>query len=1042
VSITAFAVRNYRFIIVITVAAVLLGVMGFLQMPRQEDPNLSTFGGIITVIYPGASADEIEDRVLEPIEEAAHELEEVDEVQSSASDDVAVIRAEFRDDVDKDEAYDLLVQRVTAVRGDLPAGVTDFDIRTTRPLDVVVFEIAIWGEGAEPSLLEAWGEELEARLRSLPDAGRVRVEASQAEEVHVRVDPARLAETGLALSQVVDLLAAANGDIPGGVVHSGDRRFSVRPNAKFRDLDDVRATVLTAVNGRPVRVEHVAEVSWGYEDPSYLARYNGHPAVLVTITQKEDRNIFDLANDVRGVLAGLQEDLPGGIQAAVAFDQAESVESNLRTFSMSLLQGGLIIVLLVALITGWRSALAVLSALMISVGASFFLLDNAGIALQQMSIAGLVTVLGLLVDNAIVVVEGILRARSAGVSAIKAAIQGTDRVATAVASSTATTVAAFVPMMRTEGSVGEFTRDIPIVVSVVLIVSLGVALLVTPLVAWKLFRTPGSTRPFVVSRWFDRHLTEHLYDRTLGFVVRRPRVIMLLAVVLTVAMLGLTPFIGMSFFPAAEKPLFLVTVEAPRGTSIRATDSRVRDVEAWMMSRPEVVAVTANIGKGNPQIYYNQIREAEAGHLAQLLVTVSREDASRVPALVREVREAFDGRPDFTVKAKQFMQGPPVGLPVSIELTGEDLESLSAHATRIEDALRRIPGAVNVENDLRPGPARLDLRVDPVTAGKLGLNAGVVAREVRYAISGEAATVLRMGDEDYDVVVRVAPEGEEGFADLERVRLPLPGGTPVPLSQLTRPTLAPTYAAINHTDLKRSVIVGADVDGRLAADVLADLLPVVEELKLAPEESWRVIGEDEERDRAFMSMLTNVFVALALIYGILVLQFGSFRQPLVVFTSLPVALTGSALGLMIGGWSFGFTAFIGLLALTGIVVNNAIVLVDRINQHRREGMEIVEAIVVGSKSRLQPILMTTGTTVAGLLPLTLSRSSLWSPMGWVIIGGLMVSTFVTLVLVPAIYLVMTRQEKSTETILARNGGTDRDPDGSRRGLGVTPATSS
>ena len=246
------------------------------------------------------------------------------------------------------------------------------------------------------------------------------------------------------------------------------------------------------------------------------------------------------------------------------------------------------------------------------------------------------------------------------------------------------------------------------------------------------------------------------------------------------------------------------------------------------------------------------------------------------------------------------------------------------------------------------------------------------------------------------------------------MRLPLAGAPAVPLSQLTRPVLSPTYAAIHHTDLKRSVVVGADVDGRLAADVLADLLPAVERLDLGPRESWKIIGEDEERDRAFLSMLVNLVTAIGLIYGILVLQFRSFRQPLVVFTSLPVALTGSALGLLLGGWSFGFTAFIGLLALTGIVVNNAIVLVDRVNGLRAGGADLETALREGARSRLQPIVMTTATTIAGLLPLTLSRNSLWSPMGWVIIGGLLVSTVVTLYLVPALYAVLEGRGETVE----------------------------
>jgi multidrug efflux pump subunit AcrB/outer membrane protein TolC len=1008
-SISAFSIRNYRFVIVLTAALVAIGVLGFLQMPRQEDPTLSTFGGVVTVIYPGASVDEIEDRVIEPVEKSLHELEEVKQLTSTAQEGVGVIVAEFRDDVDKERGYDKLVQRVSTAKGQLPGGVTEVRTRTEKPSDVVVLEVAIHGPGAEPRTLKIWADELESRLRVLDDAKSVKVEGAQDEQVQVTVDPARLADAGLTLGQVYAALASANDNVPGGVVHAGDRRLSVRPNARFETLEDVRNAVLTTVDGRPVRVGDMAEVAWGYADPTYETRYDGEPAVLVTMTQKEGRNIFTLARAAKAELDRFSRELPPGLTASIVSDQSESVSHNLNTFGMNLLQGGLIIALLVALVTGWRSAAAVVIALLTSVGVSFALLHFWGIALQQMSIAGLVIVLGLLVDNAIVVAEEILTHRRRGLEAVKAAIKGADRVAAAVASSTATTVAAFVPMMRTEGSVGEFTRDIPIVVSVVLLVSLAVALAVTPLVAARLFRSKRSLRSVGISRWVERVVVNRWYAKALGNALAHPWRVVGLALAGGAVILSLTAFVGMSFFPAAEKPVFLVRVETPRGTSLAATSARTRAVEAWLMARPEVTSITTNLGEGNPKIYYNHTRLASAANRAELVVTTARRDVDRIPALAREIRAAFDGDPDFTVEAKVFQQGPPVGLPVSVRLTGNDLESLSRHAAVVEDALRKIPGAVNVSNDLRPGPPRLDLRVDPVLAGKLGVNAGTVAREVRLALAGAPATVLRKGDDDYDVVVRAAPEGRESFVDVERMRLPVPGGTSVPLSQLTRPVLTHTYSAIEHTDMKRSVIVGSDVDGRLAADVMADLQPTLASLKLAPDESYKIIGEDEERDRAFLSMLENVIVAIGLIYGILVLQFRSFKQPLIIFTSLPLALCGSVLGLLIGGWSFGFTAFIGLLALTGIVVNNAIVLVDRMNQLRAEGMTLTEAITTGSASRLQPILMTTGTTVAGLLPLSLSGSSMWGPMGWVIIGGLGVSTLITLLLVPAVYVLLERR---------------------------------
>jgi outer membrane protein TolC len=479
-----------------------------------------------------------------------------------------------------------------------------------------------------------------------------------------------------------------------------------------------------------------------------------------------------------------------------------------------------------------------------------------------------------------------------------------------------------------------------------------------------------------------------------------------------VLILGLAPLVGMNFFPDAEKPVFLVRVNTPEGTSIERTMAKAIEVERMLLAEDDVRAVTVNVGDGNPVMYYNHRPARTASNVAEIVVTVRRDRKDLTPALARRVRERFADHPDMVVESKVLRQGPPVGLPVSIEIKGRDLARLRAHADQLEAELRQIPGAINVTHDLRPGPPRLDLRIDPVKAGKLGVSKEDVAREVRIALAGAEATILRAGDEDHAVMVRVAREGAEDIRDLDRLRLPLPGGEPVPLRQLIEPKLSPTYAQIHHADLERAVIVGSDVDGRLATEIVSELLPAVRRLELGPEESWRVIGEDEERDRAFLSMLQNVLVALALIYGILVLQFRSFQLPLVIFTSIPVALGGSVLGLLVGGWPFGFTAFIGLLALTGIVVNNAIVLVDQINRLRDEGHDLIEALYEGSMSRLQPIVLTTLTTISGLLPLTLSGDSMWGPMGWVIIGGLVASTGVTLLLVPALYLIIERRGES------------------------------
>ncbi|MEZ4655592.1 MAG: efflux RND transporter permease subunit [Candidatus Eisenbacteria bacterium] len=692
-SIPGFAMRNYRFILVLSVAGILLGIVGFLQMPRQEDPNMSAYWNTVTAIYPGATAEEVEDRVVEPLEEAADELEEIRELRSVSLEGVGVLQVEFREDVDVEEANRLLVERITSKRSELPDGVLDVKVEQRKPSNVVMLEVAVHGMTSD-SLLQEWAEELADRLRLLDDSKAVDTYGRREQEVAVLIDPARIGEMGLSLSGIARRVSAAGGEIPGGVVHAGDRRLSIRPSERLASLEDVRNIVISTVDGRPVRLRDVATVDWTTTEARHRVRYDGESAVLVTVSLKEGRNVFHLAEQARRTLASFQGDLPSDVSATVVLDQSRDVKDRLHNFWRNLLQGGAIISIFVAIIVGWRSALVVISAMLLSVTVSFGLMQAWGIVLQQMSIAGLVVVLGLLVDNAIVVVEAIARERRSGLDAIRAAVTGTERVAAAVASSTATTVAAFVPMMRTAGSVGEFTRDIPRVVSLVLVVSLAVAVCMTPLVAARLFRTERSVRSFGMSDWIERNITQRGYRRLIGQAVERPVRVIALVLLGAVALIALFPVLGMSFFPAAEKPVFLVELSTPQGTSFESTEAQAVKVSSYLRSELGVLAVTSNIGDGNPVMYYNHLPAPSASHRAELVVTIDRERVREIPELARRIRGRFADDPDVVVEPKILVQGPPIGLPVSIEIMGEDLERLRAHADRPRRYRSEIPGAV------------------------------------------------------------------------------------------------------------------------------------------------------------------------------------------------------------------------------------------------------------------------------------------------------------------------------------------------------------
>ncbi|RRJ82454.1 efflux RND transporter permease subunit [Aestuariirhabdus litorea] len=1004
------AVNNYQFTLVVVLLGVVLGGISLLTMPRSEDPQVTLAMADVIAVYPGTTPQDMEKLVVDPIEEALNSLDDVKEIKTVIEDGLSLTHIEFHELEEAEDYYDDVVQAMAQVRDQLPADLLRLEALRISPSDVNIMMVALLSESAPYRDLKRIAERLETRLEASPGVKQADVWAIPDQQVQIRADLERMGHLGISLDNLLEAVQAAAVNVPGGHVDAGNRRFTVRTSGDFKSIEDIRSTTVKAIGDHIVFVGDIAEVEFADADPTHEARVDGKRAVLVSVAQRDGTNIFSVVEGVRETLGRFQDDLPEGVTSAVVFDQTGSVQKMVTVLTGNLLQGLGLVGIVVLLVLSIRQSLVVVLAIPVSMMIAIGWIDVAGYGLQQMTIAGLVIALGLLVDNAIVITENIGRLLAEGEKTQQAAIRGTSQMGWAVASGTATTLLAFVPMMMLQGPTGQFIRSLPVAVVFTLTASLLVALTFTPLLSSRFLRPPTARR-FTLNPipWLLERFIRYLYGPLLGLSLRFP--LLLLALALAVFAYSLTFFgaVGVSLFPKAEKPQFMVDVRPPDGTSYDHTRRLALLAEERLLGLPEVASVTTNIGRGNPRVYYNIRPKRETPNYAQLFVQFHQQHQPQVATVVEQLREQLAGVPGVEFEVKEFTQGPPIDAAVAIWVVGDNIDTLKELSLQVEEAVRGEPGAVNVDNPT--GNYKTDLLVDinRDKAGLLGIPLVTIDRSVRTSLVGTTVGNMRdeLGDE-YDILVRLADNDKPSLDDFDRVTVTGLGGATVPLRHVARMLPVPGQASFRHLNLERTTLVTADVArGYRVAEVTANIAARLDGVDWPPGYGYRIGGEEQQREESFAGITKALMIALLGIFAVLVLQFRSFLQPLIVFAAIPFAIIGVIFCLLLTGNTFSFMAFIGFSSLVGIVVNNSIILVDYANQLRSRGLSVQAAALESGKTRLVPILLTTLTTVGGLLPLTLSSSTLWAPLGWTIIGGLISSSVLTLYVVPVLYKLMT-----------------------------------
>lgn len=1006
---SAFAVRRWQFTLVVFVALVALGIQSLISIPKSEDPTFPMAGFSIVAVLPGATPADVERLVADPIETKLKALDNVKKLQAEIDDGLAVIQLEFRAGSDPDRKRDEVLRETMALRSSLPAELARLEVKQFNAAKVNIVEVALVSQ-APYEELDVLVRALRRRLENVPGVAEVEIAGLPKQEVAVILDLERMVALGVSPEEVLGAIGAESTNIPAGSIDAGTRRFNVKTSGDYASVDEVRMTTVRSSGGSSIRVRDLAEVSLRDVESAPIARFDGKRAVLVAANQREGQNVFEVKKSIEAELADFERTLPDGVRLARGFDQSNNVKHRLDGFTRDF---GLAIflVLITLLPLGWRASIVVMVSIPLSLAIGLFFLGTAGFSINQLSIVGFVLALGLLVDDSVVVVENITRHLREGASPRDAAVTATRQITVSVLGCTATLVFAFLPLLALPGAPGQFIRSMPVAVVFTIGASLLVSLTIVPFLSSRLLRSEGEH-----GNIFFRAMTrviEGTYAPVLARAVRRPKTTLAVAGLLLVGSLALVPRIGFSLFPKAGLPQFMVKIEGAEGGTLAETDRAARFVETVLSRHPEIGKVAVTVGKGHPQIYYNLVPRGERANVADVFAQVASHDAAATGRLMESVREELREVAGARIELVEFENGPPLDAPIAIRLLGADAEALESAAADVEKVMRETAGTRDVRNPARDRRTDLRIKVDRDKAAVLGIAVPDVDRVMRLALGGISAGKYRApgSDDAYDIRVtlpRRQPGGDApSLAALDHLYVATSRGAPVPLAQIAEPVLEPSPSKIRHYAKERSVTVTAQVrDGfntdRLTKQVLARL----SSKELPKGVRMAVAGELENRQESFGGLGLAVLVAIFGVLAVLVLEFRTFKSTLIVASVIPLGVIGGLVALFVSGNTLSFTANVGFVALMGIEVKNSILLVDLTNQLREEGMPLDEATRRAGEARFVPILLTTLTAIGGLVPLILERSSLYSPLAIVILGGLISSTLLARVVTPVLYKLL------------------------------------
>jgi hydrophobic/amphiphilic exporter-1 (mainly G- bacteria), HAE1 family len=1020
VSLASVSVRRPVTAVMVFLIVILLGSIAFSRLPVDLMPELVYPTLTVRTEYSNVGPQEIEDLITRPIEEAVAAIAGVEEITSSSSEGNSAVRVAFTWGTDLDEAADEIRNRVERIRNQLPEGAQPPRV---FKFDLSAFPILFLGVSSGTmgpiELREFTEERINRRLERVPGVAAIDIRGGLRRQIQIELDRDRMLALGLTADQITRLLREENLNRPAGKVEEGNLDVFLRTVGEYQAAEDVGATVVDVRDGIPIYLRDVATVREGVEEVTSRTRINGQPGIRVAINKQSGANTVQVAEGVLREVARINADY-GNVQVVTIIDTSTYIKNSIRNVRNSAIIGGILAVLvLLFFLRSERSTLVIATSIPISVMATFALVYFTGYTLNIMTFGGLALGVGMLVDNAIVVLENIFRKKEEGSDAKTSATVGTGEVAMAITASTLTTIAVFLPIVFMEGVSGVMYKQLAAVVAFALFASLAVALTLIPVLSSRILaiRSNGRTSPLApVYAWSGRLLgkLEDRYRNGISWSLNHRKIIIGGSVLLFAGSLALIPLIGSELMPKTDEGEVRVDAEMAIGTKLELMDRTMLEIERVVRAEvPETSDLLTSVGGGGGGWGGGS---AHTGNVRVSLVPQSQRSRSSA-----EIAEALRGKlmhiPGAQIRTREgsglFIMrlafgGGDEGLQV--EIRGHELQTSYALAEQVRTALQDVPGISDVRVAREAGRPERVIRIDREKIARLGLSMTRVAAIVETNLAGARATVLRRAGREYDIFVRLKEGDRQVLSDIEGVSLVSASGESVPLSSVIEVEYAKGPVVIDRKDQERVLFVSANVAGRDLGSVATDVRTALRGIELPDGFAFVLGGEYEEQQKARLALLITMALAILLVYMVMAAQFEDLLDPFVVMFSIPMAAVGVFVTLFLTKTTFNIQSYIGMVMLAGIVVNNAIVLVDYTNLlRRRDGMPLLEAVVEAGRRRLRPILMTTTTTLLGLIPLSLALgegSEVQAPMARAVVGGLTVSTFVTLFLVPVIYTVL------------------------------------
>jgi hydrophobe/amphiphile efflux-1 (HAE1) family protein len=990
--------------IVVVIAMLAVGAVSYFGLAVEQYPEADTPVAAIFITQPGASAESIETEITKKVEDTVGQISGVKHVTSTVSEGTSQTVVQFNDEQSTDAAAQEVKDKISSIRGSLPRDINEPIIQKFDISSQPILSLVVTGPLSSKDMSQFVEDGIVQKLNTVKGVGSVTTYGEQDREIHIKLDKEKMAALNLTTSEILSSLQSDNINASSGGLTNGDKEVSIQTDSKIKEVNDFLDVLVASRNGAEIRIGDIAQVEDGVKDRSSISYYNSSEAIGIEIVKQSGQNTTQVAEDVKKEINQIQGSLKNGVQINIVDDNSLTIQDSVNEVQKTILEGCVLAVIIVFLfLRNWGSTLISAVSLPTSIIATFAAMKVMDISLNTISLMGLSLAVGLLVDDAIVVIENIMRHLNMGKSAIKAAKDGTAEIGLAVMATTFTIVAVFLPISLVSGMIGPFFKQFGITVASSVLVSLFVSFTLVPMLSSKYLKREseeieapqGKLQRFLL--WFNHKFDKlsKVYSGILTVALRHRAKTMALVSILFFASMGLFATIETTFVETIDNAKITIEAVPDSGTTLESATKTAKQMELILKSHPEVENLYTTVTTGKINIIAKVPERNERTESLSSIGNQMRTDLKQVPGVSIAL----------TTGLNQLS-----GKDVQLHFTGNDFNQLLSFSQQAKKELKQIPGVVDAGTNYSAGKPEVKLEVDRDRAADLGVSPTAVASTLSTLFNGSVATHFEAGQDRYDVKVLLQDEQRQGLDSLKGIYVPGANGTAVSLDQVTKQVLTTSPTTIQRYDKAREIQLSANLVGlsigefnKIFNDKLAN------ELKMPMGVSQAASGSEEMMTESIVSLGTAFLMGILFIFLILAAQFESFMDPMAIIFSLPFAIIGAVLALFLSGSQFSMMAFIGVIMLMGLVTKNAILLIDFAKQKRAKGIERNTALLEAAATRLRPIIMTTLAMIFGMLPAALSTGTGAEsrvPMAYTIIGGLISSTFLTLVAVPVIYTLL------------------------------------